>query len=155
MILGHCTGDFLTVGHHIKFVRRLPTSAFFRLSPQNQSFNLQIFSALKSDFGIPNVVSQKAKGKLTIFFEKLIFFKTENVTADEKKQTTNLSQRQTGCGTKETDSTQDLCKTRAPSKDKCIEKITSLSHWDIFSKNSKSKAHALVSNLARSRNKVI
>ena len=35
---------------------------------------------MKSDFGIPNVVSQKPKGKLTIFFEKFIFFKTENVT---------------------------------------------------------------------------
>jgi hypothetical protein len=50
------------------------------------------------DIGSPNVISQKAKGKkLTIFFEKLIFFKAENVT-DENKQTTNLGLKQTGCG---------------------------------------------------------
>ena len=58
------------------------------------------------------MLSQKAKGKLAIFLEKLIFFKTENVTADEnnKQQTMVRGKRvvlDKSCGTQDTGSTQD------------------------------------------------
>ena len=83
------------------------------------------------------VISQKAKGKLAIFLEKLIFFKTENVTAGEnnKQQTLVRGKRVVLDKTLNlvVPKTPVLPKTRAPSKGKCIEKITS---WNNFHKAS-------------------